>query len=219
MIEISDGLFICNKLNQYNETTAKKYCKVIAVSVHSTNIKTKKNLIAYKIGFWDEEPKTALDFSQFKVYRSSSHGKIIHTFEIDRKLLNRDELISLCTKHFMEVALFDYTPKHLCDEVCKLTEITSRQFIKSKTLPGKMAIVWDVCHKTRYETTNGQIPELVENVLKYKGDFLEGNEKVFNWNFGDNNICFETEWSNSLSEKALAHLDTQETIDFCNVNF
>ena len=219
MIDISDGLFIVNKLNPYQEACCKKYCKVIAVSVYSTNNKTKKHLIAYKVGYWNEEPKTTQDFGNFTVYRSNRHGSIIHTFENDRVYLSRDELISLCTKHFMEIALFDYTPKILCDEVCKLTELTSRQFIKSKVLPGKMAIVWDICHKTRYETTNGQIPQLVESVLKFKGDFLLGNEKVFNWQFNDSCISFETNWTKELSIKALAHLDKQETIDYCNSHF
>lgn len=219
MIEINDGLFICNKLNQYKEMCCKKYCKVIAVSVYSTNNKTKKNLIAYKIGYWDEEPKTVNDFSNFTIFRSNSHGQIIHTFETERKFLTKEELIALCTKHFLEIALFNYTPKVLCDEVCKLTEIQSRQFFKSTTLPGKMAVVWDVCHKTRYETTDGQIPELVENVLKYKGNFLQNNEKVFNWDFSNGCISLETNWVNALSEKALVHLDRQETIDYCNTHF
>lgn len=219
MIDISDGLFIVNKLNPYQEACCKKYCKVIAVSVYSTNNKTKKHLVAYKIGYWDEEPKTVIDFANFTVYRSNRHGSIIHTFECDRGYLSRDQLIHLCTKHFMETALFDYTPKVLCDEVCKLTEMTSRQFIKSKMLPGKMAVVWDVCHKTRYETTNGQIPELVESLLKYKGDFLLGNNKVFNWQFNETGISLNTNWSNELSAQALAHLDTQQTIDYCIANF
>lgn len=219
MTDLNQGLFICNKLNPYKGDIGKKFCRIIAVSVYSSNSKTRKNIVAYKVGYWDEEPKTIEDYALVKTYRSNSHGQIIHVIETERKFLDRDELIYLCAKHFLEKALFDYTPKLLSDAVAELTAVTSRQFLKSNYLPGKLAVVWDVYHKTRYETTTGQVPELLENVLKYKGNFLDGKTLLFDWDFKDSAISFNTNWTDKLSIKAIAHLDTSETIDYCNSHF
>lgn len=219
MIDIQDGLFICNKLNHYQTECCKKYCKIIAASIYSVNNKTIKSVIAYKIAFWNTLPITTEDFSNFTIFRSDRHGSIIHTFEAERKKYTRDELLYLCEKHFLETSLFNYTPKVLTDEVDRLSKIENRYFRKSKLLSDKVVGVWNILHKTKYESTDGNIPILMDNVLKYRGDFLSGQDKVYNFNFGDNYLSFNVDWEDNLSKLALENLDKQETLDYCIANF
>lgn len=220
MVDLNHGLFICNKLNPYREKVGKRFCRVIGVSVYVTHLRTKPMLIAYKIGWWDEEPKTMDDFSNVTVFRNSVTDSIINVFEHDRVYLNRDELITVCNRHFLNERMFEDTTKILSEELNSLFFCPVRRFKDSIVNVGQTAAVWNVYHKTRYESTNGQAPILQENILKYRGNFLDNGSYAYDWEYGeDGYISFSQIWVNDLPLAALNHFDNQTTIDYCDVNF
>lgn len=220
MTDLNTGMFIHNKLHPYGLEKGKRFCRVIGASIYSSILKTKKMTIAYKVGWWDEEPVVEGDFATFTLYRSQKLNNIIQVFELDRRKLSKDELIAECIKHFLEVVPFSDTIMVLSDELNSMYEVPVRRFRRSKLDPPYMVTVWDLLHKVRYESTNGLSPEILDSFVKYRGNFFDEGSAVYNWDFGDNGyIQFDMPWKDDFSFEVIAHLDTQATIDYCDATF
>lgn len=220
MTDLNTGLFICNKLDPHKENKGKRYCRIIGASTYTSILKSKKMLVAYKVGYWDEEPIDENDFSRIKTYRSQRDGNIIIVFEHPRVYLSKEDLITACMNHFLDFYFRQHTPKILFEEVDKLYKVRTRKYTRSIMFQEHMVMAWDIVHKARYESTNGLYPVEVENNVRYRGNFFLNKLPRFNWEFDTNEyVRFNTIWKEDLTKDVLTHLDTQVTINYCNDNF
>lgn len=220
MTDLNQGMFIHNKLIPYKLNKGKRFCKIIGASTYTSILKTKKILVAYKVGYWDEAPVTIEDFAAIKTYRSDITKNIIIVFELPREYMTKEQLISACMKHFLEENFFKPSEKILSEEVKNLYKIQTKKITKSNIVSGAVATAWDIVHKARYESTTGLYPDLLENYIRYRGNFTLNKEYVYNWNYGENDyIRFNSDWKADAAESVLNHLDNEATILYCNQNY
>lgn len=219
MSELTQGLFEI-KLNPFHDSIRTRTCRIMGCSIYSVQKRLKDKLIAYKVGYWDETPVTENDYSQMKTYRSNRHGSIIHTFKVPSKVYSKTELLFLCEKHFTGIAQNDYIPRTLQEEITLLKGKEAFRQSPSRLLPTKYIKVWDLLHKSLYQSIDGKYPIFIENTLSFKGNFFDGVTPVYPWEFlPTDNLQISTPWINPIYRLAIQHLDKQETIDFCNETF
>lgn len=220
MTDLNKGLFIHSKLKPFQQTEAKRFCRILGVSVYTTQMKTKPLTIAYKVGYWDTEPKTEEDFNHFTLYRSEKNKNIIHVFTTDLTDTSLDNLNNECIKDFLGQAEQNTEIKILSDEIDNLYFCDTKVYMKSKVVTDAAATAWNIIHKLHYESTDGLYPQLIESSVKFRGNFYKRNNPVFDWKYDKNDfIKINLDWTRDLSKSVLEHLDSNDTIQFCDDNF
>jgi len=218
--DLAKGLFLANKLNPFREAVEQRYCRILGMSIYTIQKKVSERLVAYKVGYWDEEPKTEEDFKKVKTFRSDSQGTIVFSFTVNHQEISEDDLYYACVKHFKDNLLSQSENESFEKRLAAFKEQSAGRSAPSKIYFGSVVKVFDIYHKSFYLSQNGKYPELVENKLYYRGNYFKGDTPLKNFQFGDKDyITVSTEYKLPLYDIAIKHFDTVATNVYCQQQF
>lgn len=184
MDHIDNGLFLVNNLNPAGVSRVKQaYCRIGEISLQTGGGVVFNRLVMYKVHYWDFQPQTEDDCSQFKEFKEQNTGYTVFVTSVNLDAISLDSLQSACIQHFLTFVLKGKRLQQVGVALEKLTGgITAPWPFVDKQ--GESLAVSHVIHKAYYSSDAGQALAEAYSRLSYRGHFTDE----------DHNLVDTTDW-------------------------